>query len=776
MKAIIGRSINEKSIIPLICEHSFKSYIKARGFLSQRRKNKYVFSKNNLESNFNLKFFKFNFSRFHEIEDDSNLSTEYDTEDLDTNFSQKKKFTIIKSKNPVMHFHNYDKIKINSDKLREIIIGDKNKFQNFFTDESFFICLQNYLNELTYVSQNNLKIIYERDKNIFTSIFNYFLNKEIKLTLPIQVFSITKFIYILERKKIYNLKRDENDAIIPQIKLYVTNNLNLFNINESLEIWMMLAYLGQTINIQLLKNKLAQEKDFSSIELFSIVMEGLLFSKNSNNSIYEYKNNLLALLLDPYIMYSSKQNFEKKTLSFKIVSKIYSDHYKNKRFFGVNLTQSETFIRDLIFEEGGLGSVKSLFSVTNFLEGLVAIEKTGLVSDDLLKSALDGIYKYLLESIRNTMNMYLHGDTLKKNLNNSNHTNKDNQYGKFPVFFLIFKIISQFQSHLLPNQEFLDSVYDFVKIVHDFHENKHTFKVNEITYLLVLMRKKNYYSQETCKIITTYIIMNIPYLKVNYIPLDDFIFFLRKEDDFDKKIYHILKSLEKFSYDDVSFRSLFWILNKICFFEKHINRKENLTLFDLVFAKISTKLKLIPHNEITRQIFHIMPEYLDYEHNYFQEINKLKIVNLILFFIEQDIQGKDESSLYICKKFVYLNEIKFHNQGEEYLKINEKIDSMVQKFVNNYKVILKRSLMYSLRIFQLNKSVIITIKTFKAINFFLEADKQILNSENIYNLTKFLEIYDLNNTSSDERLKIEIEKLKKYKLKKLYVPKKTIEP
>ncbi len=75
-----------------------------------------------------------------------------------------------------------------------------------------------------------------------------------------------------------------------------------------------------------------------------------------------------------------------------------------------------------------------------------------------------------------------------------------------------------------------------------------------------------------------------------------------------------------------------------------------------------------------------------------------------------------------------------------------------------------------MRLYEFGRSLSIKHKTLKSLNNMIDNDPKIMFSErNIDTLTKFIEFYECNHPVSDLKINKEIEKLKKYAKKSLYV-------
>jgi hypothetical protein len=746
--------------------HTFTTKVYGKRNLQMNINKDQIIFKYKSYSNICENFYKFSFIKFHNKgHSSSNIE---DTNLISSDEALKTKFSLIKKEDHFYNIVNIDKINNYSLKLKENILKNE-KIKNYQFEQSFFTCLDEYYQELKLLSQNQFKLLYERDKLIFTRIRIIFSDKQTEFKSPFQAVSVMKIAYILEIKKTYSLSREENDAIVPKIKDYFNRKFSQFQINECLYMCMMLNYFGEVVNLYILKNKIVKQKESLSFELFSIVMEGLQTSKN--NKVYDHKKELIFLLLDPYIELSYKQDPDLKSISFKVICNIYSEHFKNYHLLGLDLSKTKIFINSFIVQEKGQLSLRS---ITNFLNGIQFIEKTKVVSHDILKNQLDVIYYSFQESLKKFINYDHLNETLSNNneLNGITSNNRENKFGKFPVYFLIFKIISEFPNELLPDNKCLDIIYEYIDELFKYYESQSlSLKLAEINYLLILMRKKNYYKQSTLKYTLDYMTETLVSTKINKVLFDSFIFFLQKENNYKERIDLILNTLEKFANDyNNTFRYLLINLNKICFFEQFSSTNQNLSKFNLAFENITKNLKLVSDLEKNRRLYNNLPFLLEPEKNYFSDKHKLKIIDYFYIYIEKYLDDDKASSDYQSKMFIFLNELKIDNDVDDYKEINNKIDFLVKKFLQNNNSVLKTSLLFKLRLYELSRSVIITHKTLKTLNNMIENDPTImLIDRNIGNLTKFIEFYECNHPLSDSKINKEIEKLKKYAKKSLYV-------
>lgn len=207
-------------------------------------------------------------------------------------FNKKEKFIEKFNFNEIHGKHSFlkNEFKLNINKQTEIdhlvyLLNNEIKLRSIhiklekISYSKFFENLDELSGLLETISYNNFVIYYKNNKDLFETIKNMILSDKFKLEDIMKAKGVLSFLYLLDKKKHFNLTREMNDNIMNKILHQIERNFMHIEINMALECAVMLAYFGISLDVTLLERKIKNENS------------NLNFNKINNVKFFKFKFN-----------------------------------------------------------------------------------------------------------------------------------------------------------------------------------------------------------------------------------------------------------------------------------------------------------------------------------------------------------------------------------------------------------------------------------------------------------------------------------------------------
>jgi len=630
----------------------------------------------------------------------------------------------------------------------ERIILELDNYNCKSLDEKFYLHLISFYKNLIFFSKNNCRKIPNLDltlekirKKIFKIIYqnNYFNNLN-------EVKGILFFIYVLEKKRIYSINREENNSILPKILKYLENNHEKLQLAEMLEIIQVMVHFGITFNLKLIENKFSNQINKVSFDDMNFVIKNILDHKN--NKLNYYKTILTTMLLPNYITKGLEGNLNNKLSLLANLTNLYLElpglNAYNHICRIVMDIKKEFLLDDLVYEKMESNSVLNLFQGIKNITDIKHERLHDNNLDILLKSGdfvkiVSRIYDHVADNmIENSTNNKLTSFAGKEIFNKNRKFN-------LPLFLLFIKQASFIQSNLLPKEEHIKKFIKFIKnnlivtqIIH-----------REALFCFKLMEVSSFNDPEFDEILRKYLIQDIHFLCVGKYPIKSFAenfrtLYKNDENKFNdniikpitKNFFSIIENTKKQMKDFFLFK-LFVNMSLIIESEDIFNKYSN---FVNSLGEIHTE-------EGVKDCFKILEYYAtnqEYLSEKFSDILNQKLINVL----HENKERYIILDLTSTKIMIYLDSLKLKfNSNSFYLR--ENLINFIIDFKNKRDNAFKFKILSEFRMLAEN-NISIHHKTIIRIANLLKAEKLELGEEHIENLVKFIYIFLFKSRSSDQ--------------------------